>query len=257
MTKLAYLRLEQIENRFDRNHPGRRLAKRWYKEVLWTSDIFGWVWATEITKPNPEAMRLSKSDSVQLESIKLEKKVWRDKRESSWIEIFWSSDWEHGRRVTGSFYQHLDDPTIPSETETSQLFGVLLASIPTEVFAWAQFHKKVWSRSYEKRYMKHRDLMDVTVEYTVEDFLHIESRAQYWLEKLGPQRPEDIPLPTWASNAKLFGHGKTETYPESKICDQYASRFIRAYENWVDVWNMIEKVIEADKQKQINEIRDV
>ncbi len=257
MTKLDFMRIEKIENRIDRNHPGRHLAKRWHQAVFSLSDVIEWVWSAEIKKPIQRSSRDIDGDSIQLDDVHSEMEFWRENRMQSWIETFWSSEWDQGQRITGTFYQHPDDPSMPSETETAQLFGFLLASIPTEVFDWARFHMKVWSRSYEKRYMKLRELMDVTVEYTVEDFLQIESRAQYWREKLGPLRPEDILLPTWASNAKLFGHGKTENYPESKFCDSYVTRAIRAYENWLDVFDQIDRIIEADRQKQIAETGDV
>ncbi len=258
MTKLDYMRLERIENRFDRNHPGRHLAKCWFEEVQQLSDIFYWLWSTEINKPSLELFRDTYGVSFQMDDVQPEMDLWCEKRQESWIEEFWSWEWDQGRRITGTFYQHPNDPPVPSETETSHLFGVLLASIPTEVFAWARFHKKVWSRSYEKRYMKHRELMDIVVEYSVDDLLRIEGCAHYWRGKLGPQRPEDIRMPTWGANVKLYGHGPTEkTYPEYEFYDHYANRTITAYENWVDGWKMIEKVIEADRQEQIHETDDV
>ncbi len=258
MTKLEYMRLERIENQYDRNHPGRRLAKCWHREVFSLSDAIDWLWSSEIKKPAQRSSRDTDGVSFQLDDVQPEIKHWRERRKLSWIENFWSSEWDQGKRITSSFYQHPDDPSRPSETETAQLFGFLLASIPTEVFDWARFHMKVWSRSYEKRYMKHRELMDIVVEYAVDNLLRIESKALHWLGKLGPQKPEDIPLPTWASNAKLYGHGpRKDPHSEKGYSDHYANRTIAAYENYFAFWNMVETVIEADRQKLIQETEEV
>jgi hypothetical protein len=233
-------------------HPGRRIAKLWYKDVFNLSDAIDWVWATENTKPNPEAMRLGKSDSVQLERIKLELEVWRSKRKSSWIETFWSSKWDQNKRIDGTFFQHPDDPSLPIEDETSQMFSFLLASIPAEVFLWARYNKKIWSRSYEKRFMRNRDLMDVGVEYIVEDLLRIESSAHYWSEKLGPQNWEDIPLPPWATNAILFGHGP-RTRP---ISAKQVHQLIPWMEKWKDLGERSKKISETNGEYNPAEIID-
>ena len=111
MTKLDYMRLERIENRFDRNHPGRRLAKRWYKAVFNLSDAIEWVWSMEINKLRTESLGDTHDDPFKLDDVQPEIKFWREKRKISWIETFWSSEWDQGQRSTGTFFQHPDDPT--------------------------------------------------------------------------------------------------------------------------------------------------
>ena len=200
MSRSCEARLRALEKRMARVQPGERLWPIWHGNMCRSHPIAEWLWDTEFGCPArlPEwYIQGLHQDSTERRD---EMQAWRDRRAKTWQNTFWSS-----RRDPGSMevrYQHQEDPDVPAEAEAERLAGYLLACVPPPAFDWAW---GLWMDIARCEHLVgHNSPRGSILAYQLVLF---KDRACYWRRRLGPQKLDQIPYPSWASQARRGGHG--------------------------------------------------
>jgi hypothetical protein len=119
---------------------------------------------------------------------------WRVKRLDDWKRGYWTSRWELTPEPGLVYFQGSNDPDLPTEIDSSRLFGYVAAAVPPIAFSWAKNKYRRIMRNYPKGIpLSERSWFDI-----IDDYLAIETRAKYWRNRIGPQKLSEIELPDWA-----------------------------------------------------------
>jgi hypothetical protein len=204
MTRSLELRLVRLERRAHEHPPGESDVLTWYSSLTWQHPVLGWVLETE--RGRPELTQAELVVPVGRHGLRPNPRLrpWESARQRQWCERFWSK--RRGEPEEGDYrqwYQDPEDPDVPKETESARLFGYVAASVPPMALKWAHALVDKPQRATARLPSE----WDLKVFRWALDLLHIEKTVRRSWGMHGYVPLADIPLPRWAKNAKLHGHG--------------------------------------------------
>jgi hypothetical protein len=180
---------------------GKELAVDWYEAIINQNKIVLWVFLTEGIRPTrlPSSWRSSMDSNLNNEM-----KLWREERKESWPEFLTHGPYRFAKKGIEHAVENGNDLKVPSENQTLRFFGKIVATAPIAGFEWANYCLDVIEDMPDNLISKlSPDFYLIVLTFEV-----IESRAQYWRNKIGYQNISELELPEWASNALEMMPGK-------------------------------------------------